>query len=128
MALGWKSKWHLHFWATLLCVMAIWLCPGSFSRVIAQEEEPIASIGHGAFFDHQGNQLEVTQEFVERVQRWYRRLLLADLTDRQRAEFADFERRLTKGLGVTGQERLVVEHRALEWLFNNSPRYRNNDR
>ena len=36
------------------------------------ETEPIATIGHGGFFDHEGRQIVLTLEFVAQVQDWYR--------------------------------------------------------
>ena len=38
----------------------------------AQEKEPIAYIGHGGFFDHDGKQIELAVDFVAKAQDWYR--------------------------------------------------------
>jgi hypothetical protein len=90
------------------------------SRGLAQESEPIAYVGHGAFFDGKGNQIPITRGFVAGAQAWYRTKLLAGLNASQKDEFANFERRLNDGLQVEGQARLLVEHRQLEWLVANS--------
>jgi hypothetical protein len=94
----------------------------------AQAEEPIAYIGHGAFFDRTGNEIQVTQAFVEQAQAWYRTAFLSGLDEAKKREFAAFEQRLYDGVQMEGQTRLVFQHRALEWLFANSPKYKDDDR
>lgn len=88
----------------------------------AQADEPIASIGHGAFFDRKGRQIVPTAEFVAKAQSWYRERLLSALKPRQRAAFAAFEQRLGKGLNLTGQAGLVVRQRSLQWLAAQAPK------
>src|SRR6478672_10636351 len=61
-------------------------------------QEPIAYIGHGAFFDRVGNELEVTQDFVDKAQAWYRTKLLADLDQAKKSEFAALEKKLLAGV------------------------------
>jgi hypothetical protein len=90
--------------------------------VWAQEEEPIAGVGHGAFFDRSGRQIVPTAEFVAGAQSWYRRRLLAGLKAEQQKELAAFERRIGEGLDLDGQERLVVQQRSLDWLAARLPR------
>jgi hypothetical protein len=84
--------------------------------------EPIAYVGHGAFFDRYGRQIVPTAEWVARAQSWYRERLLAGLKPRQKAELAAFERRLGKDLNPTGQAGLVLQQRSLDWLIAHSPR------
>ncbi|HEY9420849.1 MAG TPA: hypothetical protein VIW92_05515, partial [Thermoanaerobaculia bacterium] len=88
----------------------------------AREDEPIAYIGHGAFFSRNGRQIVPTAEFVAKAQSWYRAHLLAGLNPKQRAAFSAFEQRLGKGLNLGGQAGLVVRQRALDWLTAKSPR------
>jgi hypothetical protein len=95
--------------------------PAEPATVRSGNDEPIAYIGHGAFFDQQGRQIVPTAEFVARAQAWYRGKLLAGLKPRQRAAFSDFEQRLGKGLSLAGQGGLVVRQRALDWLLSRSP-------
>jgi hypothetical protein len=95
--------------------------PVGMEEARAQAVEPIAYIGHGAFFDNKGRQIVPTADFVAKAQSWYRERLLAGLKPRQRAEFAAFEQRLGKDLNLTGQARLVVGQRALDWLTAHSP-------
>jgi hypothetical protein len=91
-------------------------------------QEPIAYIGHGGFFDQQGNQIAVSQAFVDQAQAWYRTKLLSGLDDAKKAEFAGFERRLFVGAPAKGQTRMVLKQRSLEWLFANSQRHQEDDR
>jgi hypothetical protein len=92
----------------------------SASPLLADDVEPIAYIGHGAFFDHNGNQITLTPDFVSRAQDWYRKKLLAGLRADKKAEFAKFERKINTSLKADGQAALVVKHRLLEWLMANS--------
>lgn len=82
--------------------------------------EPIAYIGHGAFFDHQGRQIVPTPDFVARAQTWYRAHLLAGLDGKTRTEFKAFERRLSAGVGLDIQTNLLVKQRAIDWLIARS--------
>ena len=94
----------------------------------AQGEDPIAYVGHGAFFDREGHQIVVTQTFVEKAQAWYRQTMLSSLSAGQQGEFAAVERRLNDGVPAQGQPRLVAQQRALDWLLMNSPQHKNDDR
>lgn len=94
----------------------------------AQSEEPIAYIGHGAFFDARGKEIEVTQAFVAKAQAWYRANLMAGLDERKKRELTELEQRLQKGLRMEGQTRLVVQQRTLEWMFANSSRHQDDHR
>lgn len=105
--------------AIFLIALLVMLAP---RPVHAQDEEPIAYVGHGAFFDRRGRQIVPTAEFVAQAQAWYRQRLLAALGDNQRGAFAVFERRLREGLDTDGQARLVVEQRLLDWLVARAPR------
>src|SRR5262249_53431427 len=90
------------------------------AKMQAKEKEPIASIGHGAFFDQDGNQIELTQEFVSKAQDWYRTKLLSSLRRSKKTEFAKFEKRLITSVRAVGQDRLVVRQHLLDWLVANS--------
>src|ERR1700682_3029925 len=60
----------------------------------AQEKEPIATVGHGGFFDQDGRQIPLTLSFAARAQAWYRNKLLSNLTPAKQREFAAYEKRL----------------------------------
>ena len=121
-----ETSKHHKFWQLIfaLCLLAV-LSP---LPVLAQEDEPIAYIGHGAFFDSQGNQIVPTAEFVARAQEWYGATLLSGLSAAKKSEFASFESRLNEGIKIEGQARLIVQQRLLDWLVANSPRAKNDGR
>ncbi len=102
---------------------AIWTGPAH-----AVPDEPIAYIGHGAFFEANGRQITPTQDFVAKAQAWYRADLSSRLAGRKAFELAVFEKDLFDGVPASGQARLVFEQRALEWLYANSERQTNDDR
>lgn len=113
---------------SLVGVCLVLSLAGATARMQTQEREPIASIGHGGFFDHRGKQIEVTQEFVARAQDWYRAKLLSGLSRAKRSELANFEKRLTANLKSEGQTRLVLRQRSLDWLVANSEAARRDSR
>ncbi|HEY6139947.1 MAG TPA: hypothetical protein VI670_19500 [Thermoanaerobaculia bacterium] len=101
---------------------------GSLIAILAHGEEPIAYIGHGSFFDFKGNEIQITQAFVDKAQAWYRANLMSGLDESKKREFAELEQRLQKGIRLEGQTRLVVQQRELEWLFANSSKHRDDHR
>src|ERR1700682_3611756 len=117
---------------TFIALAASWLVAISgglwSSEALAQTEQPIAYIGHGAFFDRKGNEIQITQAFVEKAQVWYRADLLSGLGERKKREYAGFEQRLYKGVQMKGQNGFVAQLRALEWLLAASPKHRDDDR
>jgi hypothetical protein len=94
----------------------------------AQTKEPIAYIGHGAFFDQKGNEIPVTQAFVQSAQSWYRAELISGADEAAKRKFADLEQSLYKGVDLKGQNRLVAQQRALELLFFQSPKHEEDHR
>jgi hypothetical protein len=96
--------------------------------VFAQDDEPIAYIGHGGFFDSKGNQITLTPEFVAKAQDWYRRRLQSGLSAAKKSEFANFERQLNAGVKAEGQARLLVQQRSLDWLIANSAQLKDGGR
>lgn len=89
---------------------------------IRADQEPIAYVGHGGFFDQKGRQIVPTAEFVATAQSWYRERLMTGLSPKQRIEFTAFKQRLGKGLNPGGQSEFVLRQRELDWLVVNSPR------
>lgn len=110
-------------------LVALALLLGGVVTAFAQEEpvgrelgeraavEPIAMIGHGAFFDADGRQIVPTEKFIRDAQKWYRSRLVSGLLPEQKAAFGDFETRLTAGLRIGGQSALLLEQRSLHWLL-----------
>lgn len=93
----------------------------------ASEVQPIAYIGHGAFFDTKGKQIDLTQEFVTKAQAFYRAQLIADLPAAKQSEFLNFEKQLLSSK-AEGQARLALQQRAVEWLYINSSQLKNDTR
>ena len=104
----------------LVAMSLILFFAGSVARMQTQDKEPIASVGHGAFFDHDGKQIEVTLEFVAKAQDWYRKKLLSSLGADKKAAFANVEKRLKAAVKAEGQTRLLVRQHLLDWLVANS--------
>jgi hypothetical protein len=107
-------------WAAV--VLLIWFAGSSvsFAPVRAQEREPIASTGHGGFFDHEGRQIPITLDLVSKAQTWYRAGLLENLSPAKKSQFAAFEQSLLAGLQLGRQDQLLLQHHALEWLLANT--------
>jgi hypothetical protein len=73
---GFVVRFALGLFLLLVCIMS----------ALADDDEPIAFIGHGGFFDQNGQQIPLTSEFVARAQDWYRAKLLSSLTAGKKAE------------------------------------------
>jgi hypothetical protein len=86
----------------------------------ADDQEPIAYVGHGAFFDHNGNQIVPTPEFIASALAWYRAKLILQLGPQKRSEFEASERRAREGLNLKGQSQLVLDARMVDWLLANA--------
>jgi len=127
-----KNRSRISRQRALRVFVTVWfLAQGSFvlgSPTAAQTEQPISYIGHGAFFDSKGNEIEVTKEFVAKAQAWYRESLLSSVTPDTQKELAGFEKRLFSGVEMTGQTRLVAQQRSLQWLFSRSLKHSEDDR
>src|SRR5690349_3423383 len=84
---------------------------------LAQEAEPITAFGHGGFFGPDGKQIPVTMDFVTKAQAYYKAKLVNSLPAVKKRAFAAYERRVLSGINATGQDRLILEHQAIEWLI-----------
>ena len=88
----------------------------------AEEAEPIAYIGHGAFFERDGRQIAMT------VQIRGARPGLVSPTSAGRPgqglenQLGAFEGRLFEGVPAQGQTRLILQQRSLLWLAARSRR------
>lgn len=109
-----------------LLSVAIWFV--SASLVYAQE--PIAIIGHGSMFDHEGNEIKLTPEFVEKAQNYYLNELSTKLRPVQlekyqaeRARFLNASKRAqnVKGQGPDRQVALIINSALIDWLLKESP-------
>lgn len=110
----------LKYFFHLTCLTLIFLCLALQVQAQGADKEPIAYIGHGAFFSHDGKQIVPTLEFVDRAQGWYRAKLLSSLKDNKKAEFKKLEKRLNASTRAEGQARLVIQQHLIDWLLANS--------
>lgn len=94
----------------LLSVFAALLQP-------AHADEPIAFIGHGAMFDRQGKQVEVTPEFIAAAQEYYLNDLYRQASEEQRARFDTEKARLFEGRRWDQQSTLLANAALLELLI-----------
>jgi hypothetical protein len=86
---------------------------------LADDDEPIAFIGHGGFFDKSGKQIEVTQNFIERAQNYYQQRLLNAVAGDKAAVVADLEK-LQQIPTSTHQDRLLLQNNALRSIASKS--------
>ena len=80
---------------------------------VPEPEEPIAYIGHGAFFDKNGTELVMSPEMLERVLAFYETRLLRRFDAKRKGEFQALRLNLTKGLDLTGMETTFAAQAAL---------------
>ena len=105
----------------LMVCLLLGICVAAWPQSArTQSLEPITAAGHGGFFGQDGRQIPLTLGFVAEAQSWYRNQLLSELPEAKKREFADYETRLRTGLNADGQDGLVVQHQALEWLLANT--------
>lgn len=111
--------------ALLLSVALAWS-----SVTGAQDQEPIAFIGHGAMFDAAGNQIQATPAFIERAQTYYIGSLSAQLQPAQKAKFSaerarylETYKRPSDGGGSEGvkQDTLIINAALIDWLIKEIP-------
>lgn len=107
----------------LLSAVALFAVALFFTEfVLAQEKEPIAFTGHGAFFDSAGNQVVPTEEFIRKAFAWYRDDLLPRVPAEKRNSYSRQLAAANERLGLTGREQLILESRAVDWLMENAER------
>ncbi|RYZ82874.1 MAG: hypothetical protein EOO68_33725, partial [Moraxellaceae bacterium] len=92
------------------------LSVGNSAFADTENDEPIAYIGHGAFFDNNGEQIVPTAEFIANAQSWYRAKLMNSLDQEKRSAFNNVEKQLAN-LQTDGQARLIIQQRSLDWLL-----------
>ncbi|MFS2112320.1 hypothetical protein ACCC88_21730 [Sphingomonas sp. Sphisp140] len=102
----------------LLSAAGVALVLGVYSSSAqSQEEEPIAYVGHGAFFDASGREIEPTPEFLQRAERWYEKRIIAGAE--KSADFDATASKLTRGLTLSSYERLFAKQATLSWMASN---------
>lgn len=98
---------------------------GLVSSNLANAQEPIAFIGHGSMFDHEGNQIKVTPEFIEQAQNYY----ISELSTRlQPAQLKKLSAERTRFLNMLEQSNpggqapdrqaaLIINAALIDWLI-----------
>src|SRR5437773_12541110 len=97
---GGKMTSHLSRFARLALLVCLFTLLGA--PAVLADDEPIAYIGHGGFFDQKGNQIAVTVPWMAQTQEWYRRKLMAALPKEKKSAFADYHKRLNASVRGEG--------------------------
>jgi hypothetical protein len=92
------------------------------------ESEPIAGVGHGAFFDHEGKQIALTLDYVAHAQSWYEKSLYEGLGDKQRQAYQELEKELFQDLQLRRQDDLVLRNYLLSWAAERQENAKNKAR
>lgn len=95
-------------------------CAWIAAQAQPKASEPIAYVGHGAMFDTAGNEIAPSLQFIADAQRFYRASLIAKVSRGERSQFEKMEARLTKGLRIESQARLVINGKLLDWLVDHA--------
>jgi len=80
---------------------------------VPEPKEPIAYIGHGAFFDANGTEIVMTPAMLESVRAYYEARILPKLGARRQGEFRALRLTLTKGLDLSAAEEAFASQAAL---------------
>ena len=105
----------------LLSLSVAALAMGGSSARLAddpQPTDPISTIGHGAVFGPDGQEVKVTPSFVLSAQRFYLRALYDQAGARQRAEYNEKRGRLLAGADLTPEEQIVANAALIDWLID----------
>jgi hypothetical protein len=104
----------------LVCLASHFALSNMPSGSAADDNEPIAYIGHGGFFDRNGHQIKLTLDFVERAQAYYRQKLLSSMPADKATTFSETEKGLAQTPTSSRQSRLVLQNRFVGSLASNS--------
>lgn len=99
-------------WALLLFISI------SATPIAYSSDEPIAFIGHGAMFDKNGHEIDVTVEFLEKTQNYYLDKLYQQITKDQVERFDKEKARLFATEKWDRQGKLVANAALLDWLIS----------
>jgi hypothetical protein len=89
-----------------VAALALWALSQEPQRI--EGGEPIAFIGHGAIFDTDGNEINVTPQFIREAQKWYLNSLYRQATPNERAIFDRHKKSLFEGVILKGQSELLA--------------------
>ena len=79
------------------------------------KSDPIAFIGHGAIFGHDGKEINVTPQFIREAQKYYIDTLYTQSPADKRAEFD--RKRLSVSIQLQGQDELVANSYLIDFLI-----------
>jgi hypothetical protein len=82
-----------------------------------ESAEPVAYIGHGAMFDENGTEIQVTVEFIEEAQRFYLNTLFNRADEQLRALFEQKQDRLFIGQQWDKHSELYAKLALTKWLL-----------
>ena len=105
-----------NFVSTLVVIFNLALC----GYALAADDEPIAYIGHGGFFDRTGKQIEVTLDFIERAQAYYRERLLKSIPEGKAKGLLDAEKKSAELATSSRQDRLLLNSTTIMSMAANS--------
>jgi hypothetical protein len=83
----------------------------------SNNDEPIAYIGHGAMFDRNGKEIQVTSEFIREAHKFYLNTLLKQADERQRALFEQKQKRLFSQQQWDIRSEHYINSALIEWLI-----------
>jgi hypothetical protein len=89
----------------------------AFHQAHSNNDEPIAYTGHGAMFDKNGKEIQVTPEFIKEAQKFYLDTLSKQAGEKQRALFEQKQKRLFSGQQWDKRSELYANSALIEWLI-----------
>lgn len=106
------------FAATLLSIAFVAALALSQEPQKAEGREPIAFIGHGVMFDPDGNEINVTPQFIQQAQQWYLNFLYRQAAPDVRATFDENRKNLFESGILKGQSELLANSVLLSSLLS----------
>ncbi|MCA9806309.1 MAG: hypothetical protein KC777_30280, partial [Cyanobacteria bacterium HKST-UBA02] len=85
--------------------------------VEVKNREPIAFIGHGAVFDANGNEINVTPQFLRESIQWYFDYLYSEADPAVREAFDRSQASFLQGTELEGQSKLLADSIRLDSLL-----------
>jgi hypothetical protein len=80
--------------------------------------DPISAVGHGRMQNAEGDEIEVTPEFIFEVQRYYVKSLFQQADETQRAKFRKKQKHLSKGKECDQEDQVYVNFALIAWLID----------
>ena len=103
---------------TLMCRDDGTIDPFDQLSVDSMTANPIAAVGHGAILNAEGEEIDVTPEFILEAQRFYLRSLFHQADEQQRLEFREKQAHLMQGTKCDEQGLVDVNFALIDWLID----------